>query len=146
MALDSPLVIGKNTNVLLTIDRKKVNVLCISGSVKPRLTEWDDHVNGERRARLGQLIDWYDINLSVRVKDMSPLLAFLGYGDNLDADAPPQIVQMGLLFSPPGGSRQSFVASDITLGAYQLSWSNRADRIVHDIPMRATEFGPAATL
>lgn len=143
---EAPLIIGRNVRTILTIDAKKLTIYPVSGSVAPNLTEYDDNICGEERARLGSIVNWFDINLSVRAKDASPVLSFLGYIDDLDAEVPPQIIQMGILISPPGGNRQSFVARDITLGKWQLSWSNRADRVPIEIPMRASYFVKAATI
>jgi len=142
---DAPFLIGQNVKALLTLNKKKLTVFLQNGSVKPNKTEWADDVCGETRSRLGHVNNFYDCTFSVWVTDTGPINAFLDYEDIIDSGVTPQDMQFGILISPPSGSKQSYVARDLDLGVWELPFSNRANRVIVPIPVRAKYFGKAAT-
>ena len=144
--MDEPLLIGVNSKVRLTLDTKQFTVLVDKSSIKPNITKIEDHICGEDRARLGRIINFYDITLACKLLNPKPLLALFDYQDNEDAQQKALIAQLGILITPPGGSRVSIVAREIVIDDWSWAFQNRSDRQTLDLPLRAKYIDNTATL
>lgn len=142
----APFWSGKNSKFLFFYDGQQVTLHVQNWSVKPNVTEAADGVCGEDRDRLQTMVNFYEISVTAWNTDLAPVEKLLANIDNNDANVQPKDKTAVLSIKPNDGTSAAFVASEISIGAWELSVGGRTERATLTVPMRARFFKPAPTL
>ena len=137
---------GRQAVFSFYLDNDKVVLNTKSWSCKPNVTEIADGVCGEERDRLDTVTNYYELQVEAFLADLKPVIAMLKDTANRDQNVLPLKKQATLTIKPNDGSKFAFVASEMTLGAWELAVAGRNDRAMIKIPLRARYFDQAPTL
>lgn len=137
---------GRNAVFSFYQDNAKVVLNTKSWSCKPNVTEVADGVCGEDRDRLDSQVNYYELQVEAFLSDLKPVIAMLADTANRDQNVLPLRKQATLSIKPNDGSKVAFAASEVTIGAWELSVAGRTDRAMIKIPLRARYFDQTPTL
>lgn len=137
---------GRNSVFSFYLDDDKCILNTKSWSCKPNVTEVTDDVCGEDRSRLDSTVNFFELQVEGFLSDLKPVIAMLRDIANRDANVLPLRKQAALSIKPNDGSKVAFAASEVTLGAWELSVAGRNDRAMIKIPLRARYFDQTPTL
>jgi hypothetical protein len=113
-----------------------------SWSIREIVVDVKDDVNGEPRARLQVITEFYDCTFECFEDSTTSLLenALLGTTTD-DAFQPPLAVGTGQLFQyQNGGSQKAFVLNACTRPPIDMKSSGRTERVMHTCHVRAQYF------
>lgn len=136
---------GRNSTFSFYLNNDKIVLNVKSWSCKPNVTEVADDVCGEDRARLDSQTNYYEVQVEAFLADLKPVIAMLSDTANRDQNVLPFRKQVALSIKPNDGSKVAFAASEMVLGAWELSVAGRTDRAMIKIPLRARYFDQTPT-
>ena len=137
---------GRNSQFSFYHNNDKVVLNVKSWSCKPNVTEVADDVCAEDRSRLDSFVNYYELQVEAFLADLKPVIAMLADTANRDQNVLPLRKQVALAIKPNDGSKVAFAASEMSIGAWELSVAGRTDRAMIKIPLRARYFDQTPTL
>jgi hypothetical protein len=122
-------------------------VLVKSWTIEEVAVEFADGVNGENRARLGKICDYYKFGFDCFEDGSSNTLQnIITYQSNQDANQPDLAFNSGILFAYNNGAKAAFTLGGQTvLGPYKGGSSGRTERVMHNLTGRAQLFQSVVT-
>lgn len=136
----TPFWAGKNAKILFFVDDTKVEFDVESWNCKPNVTEIDVGICGDDRDENQRIVNYFEISLTGRIRDMKVLQALLQDVDNDDGLVEPLAKDVAMSIKPNDGTRVSFAAQEVTIGAWELSVGGRKELASVTIPMKARYF------
>ena len=137
---------GKNASFKFYLNGNPVVLNVKSWSCKPNVTEIADGVCGEDRDRLDTITNYYEFQVEAFLSDLRPVAALLSDTANRDQNVLPYRKEVSLTIKPNDGSKSAFVASEMSIGAWDLGVGGRTDRAMLKVPFRSRYFDPTPTL
>lgn len=137
---------GRNATFSFYLNNDKIVLNTKSWSCKPNLTEVVDDLCGEDRSRLDSFVNYYELQVEAYMADLKPVIALLNDTNNRDQNVLPLRKQVALTIKPNDGSKVAFVASEVSIGAWELSVSGQKERAMIKIPFKARYFDQTPTL
>lgn len=132
------LLAGENAQAQNIVLRAKV------GNVKQNGVDIADDILGEIRSDLDFELNYYEFTMTTLLKNLKALRAALKHQDQRDLQVAMADSAMGVVIKPNDGTREAFQLREVTLGAWELNFSGRADRIEMPFSLRAKFFEPLA--
>jgi hypothetical protein len=139
MASTQPFASGKNTVFRCYLNSQPTTLSVKSWSIKEVVVDVKDDVNGEQRARLDVITEYYDINFECYDDSTASLLEKqLASNANDDAFNPPLNNSVGTLFEYQDGSTsKAFVMNNVTRPPMDIKSGGRTERLSHTLHLRA---------
>ena len=134
-------VSGKHAISRLYIKKQPWNVRIKSTRVQEVAEEIADQVNGENRARLQKLTDYYKVTHVCYDDGSSQIITnFILNQQNEDANQPQLPLAGGLVFNYLDGSKGGYAMRVCTLGPLDIDISGRKERTMHTVQYRCQYF------
>ena len=146
MALPVPFFSGKDAVLRLFTNGKETILNAKSWTVTPDVTKVADGVNGEDRDRLYSFINSYNFTASCFMDKAGQIDDLLAYFGNNDAQVAPFDVAAGINIKVLDGTKKTYVAKEAVLDDFNVSNSDRKERVMLTINFRARYFDPVASL
>jgi hypothetical protein len=140
--MPEPFVSGKNTTFRIYLNSQPRTVFVKTWSIKEIVVEVKDDVNGELRARVDVITEYFDCNFECYDDSNTALLeSLLAAIANDDAFNPPQNVSAGALFRyQDGATVKAFTLNGATRPPIDVKSGGRTERVMHTCHVRATDF------
>jgi hypothetical protein len=129
---------GKDAVMRYFQDDNEVATLNVkSWEFGPKVTEFQDGVNGEQRDRVGSQTDSYEINLELYVDTLEQIDVLIKDRDNEDARAVPLNKSALMQLFPRGAGQKAYAFTDLAVGAWRVKHSGRKERLTVSLPLQA---------
>jgi hypothetical protein len=145
--MSEPLISGKNTTFRVYLNNTPKTLWVKTWAIKESVVEVTDQVNGELRARVDVITDFFDCNFECYDDSQTALLeALIACIANDDAFNPPVPNSAGILFQYQNGtSKKAFTLNGATRFPIDLKSGGRTERLMHTCHFRATTFTQAVS-
>ena len=142
MAYTQPLLSGKNTIFRLYFSGQPKNLFVKSWAIKEVAVDVKDDVNGELRARLDVITEYFDCNFECYDDSNTALLeSLLASITNDDAFNPQVNISQGTLFRYQDGlTVKAFTLNGVVRPPIDIKSGGRTERLMHTCHVRATDF------
>jgi hypothetical protein len=137
MALATPFASGKDCVLRLFLNANEVILNAKSWNITADVTKVADGVNGEDRDRPYSFINMWNITAQCFVDKGAQLDAILSYFDNNDQQVAPFDTSAGVNFKLLDGSKKAYVFQEGVIDDPGLNNSDRKERIMFTLNMRA---------
>jgi hypothetical protein len=129
---------GKDAVARYFQDGKELSTLnAKSWEFGPKVTEFADGVNGEKRDRVGAQTDHYELTMELWVDNLDQVDTFLVDCDNEDAHAIPLDKSALIQLFPRDGSKKAYAFLDLCVKDWRVKQGGRTERIMLSLNLLA---------
>lgn len=143
----NPFIKGRNVTltVLLAGENAKANNIIVqakSFTVKPNGVDIADDILGQDRSDIDYEINFFDVSMSLLIRDLKLLRAALKMQAQRDLQVAMAESAIAVVIKPNDGTREVFQLRQFVLGGWELGFGGRTDRAEMPFPGRARYFEP----
>lgn len=136
MASNIPFIRGQNAVLKIYQDGKPVYVPGKVWDIEENATEAADDVNGEKRARLDKVTNYYSISFDMYQTDQTALDMILAAQAADDAAGLPLKQTAAIMLENRDGTKAAYLLSPAKFGPFKKSQSGRSDNVMINLKIR----------
>lgn len=142
MANQTPFFSGKDAVLRFFIDGDEVILNAKTWKVTAQGQKAADGVNGEDRARLQFLIDFFELTAECFMNDGKQIDAIQKYIANNDGQLTPFDGAAAIMIRPLDGTKKNFQAKELCWDGFDINNGGRTDRVMFSLQARFRYFEP----